>query len=57
MSKYHIYLTDEDQRLIVESLIDEKNSLVLLGKFTDGVDEVLIKILKATLKKVRVKYI
>lgn len=57
MKKYHIYLTPEERKLIIESLISEKSSLISAGKYTDGVDDVLLKILQAKKKKVKVIYI
>lgn len=56
MRKYHIYLTSEERKLIIESLISEKNALILAGKHTDCVDDVLLKILQAKKKKVKVIY-
>ncbi len=56
MKKYHIYLTPEERKLIIESLISEKSSLISAGKYTDGVDDVLLKILQAKKKKVKVIY-
>ena len=56
MKKFYIYITPEERNLIIESLIAKKNSLIAAGKYTDGVDEVLLKIMRAKLKKVRVIY-
>lgn len=56
MRKYHIYLTSEERKLIIESLISEKNTLISVGKYTDCVDDVLLKILQAKKKKVKVIY-
>lgn len=56
MKKYHIYLTPEERKLIIESLISEKSSLISAGKYADGVDDVLLKILQAKKKKVKVIY-
>lgn len=46
-TKFHIYLDDEEYRQVVESLIALKNDLIEQGRYTDGVDDVLIKISKA----------
>ncbi|MGN0558826.1 MAG: hypothetical protein ACI4IS_05185 [Acutalibacteraceae bacterium] len=56
MKKYYIYITTEERNLIVESLVAKKNSLIAAGKYADGVDEVLLKIMRVKLKKVRVIY-
>lgn len=47
-SKYHLYLTDSEYNRIVNALINQ-------GKYTDGVDDVLIKIVSAKKKRFKVK--
>ncbi len=54
MSKYHLYLTDEERNLIIQSLISKKNVLISAGKYTDGIDDTLIKILRSKKKKVKI---
>ncbi len=54
MKKFYIYLTHEERNLIIESLVAKKNELISSGKYTDGVDDVLLKILQAKQKKVKV---
>lgn len=49
--KYYLYLTDEEQHLLVQALIDFKNKLLNKGKYTDAIDEVLIKVIRAKIKK------
>lgn len=56
MKRFYIYITSEERNLIIESFIAKKNSLIASGKYTDDVDEVLLKIMRAKLKKVRVIY-
>ena len=55
MKKYHVYLTYEQRRLLLDSLIDMKNKLIRTGHYTDAVDEIIIKVTKAKIKRVRVK--
>ena len=57
MKKFYLYLTHEERNLIIESLIAKKNELISAGKYTDGIDDVLLKIMQSKLKKVRVKYV
>jgi hypothetical protein len=57
LKKFYIYITPEERNLIFESIIAKKNALISSGKYTDGVDEVLLKIMRSKLKKVRVKYV
>ncbi|RDY21171.1 hypothetical protein [Criibacterium bergeronii] len=49
MRKYHIYLTSEERKLIIESLISEKNALISAGKYTDCVDDVLLNLSEQTI--------
>ncbi len=54
---YHIYLTEQERSQVFHSLVDLKNSLIRQGKYTDGVDEVLCKLVKAKKKKIKVQHI
>ena len=53
--KYHIYLTTEERRVVINSLIDLKNDLISRGKYTDIIDELMIKFTKAKVKKIKIK--
>ena len=53
--KYHIYINDEEYDCIVHCLIDLKNNL-LMRRYTDAVDDVLIKVLNAKKKKIKVVF-
>lgn len=55
--KFHIYLNDDEYRRVIQSLIRLKNSLIAQGRYTDGVDDVLCKVLSAKKRKVKIKYI
>ena len=54
-SKYHLYLTDWEYNSIVNAFINLKNALISQGKYTDGVDDVLIKAVSAQKKRFKVK--
>ena len=54
---FHIYLTEHERTQVVGALIELKNSLIAQGRYTDAVDEVLIKITKARKKHIAVRYI
>ena len=45
--KFHIYLNDDEYSRVIQSLIRLKNSLIAQGRYTDGVDDVLCKVLSA----------
>jgi len=53
--KYNIYLTDDEQSRVIQSLINLKNNLIVQGRYTDAVDEVLLKVLSAKKKKLKIK--
>lgn len=53
-TKYHIYLNSEERRLLINSLNDLRNQLIAEGRYTDLVDEVLIKAANAKIKKIKV---
>lgn len=53
--KYHIYLTAEERRAVINSLIDLRNDLISRGEYTDVIDELIIKFTKAKVKKIRIK--
>ena len=40
---YHLYLTPEERRTVINSLLDLRNDFILRGKYTDVIDELLIK--------------
>ncbi len=41
--KYHVYLTYDERRILINSLIYKKNELIATGHYTDAVDEVIEK--------------
>ncbi len=45
--KYHVYLTEEEKRMIIMALIDERNALIAAGRYTDAVDELIVRIMSA----------
>ena len=53
--KYHLYLTSDERRTVIDSLIELRNDLISQGKYTDVIDELLIKLTKAKVKKIKVK--
>ena len=56
-AKYHLYFDDNEYNRVIESLICLKNSLIEQGRYTDAVDDVLIKMSKARKKRIIVHYI
>ena len=54
-NKNHLYLTSDEKRLLVLSLLEFRNELIEQGKYTDCVDELLIKLKNAPVKKIKIK--
>ena len=52
--KYYLALSNQEHRLIIESLNQLRNKLIAYGKYTDAVDEVLLKTISAKQKKFKV---
>ena len=52
--KYYLALNDQEHRLMIESLNQLRNKLIADGKYTDAIDEVLLKIIGAKRKKFKV---
>ena len=55
--KYHIYLTNEERSEVLKSLIDLKNEMIAQGKYTDVLDEIIVKLYKSRKKNIKVIYI
>ncbi len=53
--KYHLYLTPDERRTVINSLIDLRNDLISQGRYTDIIDELLIKLTKAKVKIIKVE--
>ena len=46
--KHYVYLNDQEIRVLLKSLIRLKNILVQQGRYTDIVDELILKVASAT---------
>ena len=53
--KFHIYLNDDEYSRVIQTLIRLKNSLISQGRYTDGVDDVLCKVISAKKRKFKIK--
>ena len=53
--KYHLYLTPDERRTVISSLIDLRNDLISQGRYTDIIDDLLIKFTKVKAKYIKVK--
>ena len=52
--KRYLYLTEDELRVLVQSLVRLKNSLIQQNRYTDCVDELIVKVLNSPVKRVRV---
>ena len=55
--KYHLYISDDEYRQVIQTLVSLKNNLISQGRYTDGIDDVLCKVLSANKRKLKIKYI
>ena len=49
--KYYVELNRQEWRLIIEGLNRFRNKLIAAGRYTDAVDEILIKVVNAKPQK------
>ena len=54
--KYYIALDDSERRGVGNCFKEMRNNLIANGKYTDAVDEVLLKIIDAKQKEFKVIY-
>ena len=54
--KSYIALNDFEHRIVVDCMNEMRNKLIADSKYTDAVDEVLLKIIDAKQKKFKVIY-
>ena len=54
--KYHIYLDDYERRTVVNCLNEMRTKLLSEGRYSDPVDEILLKVIDAPTKKLKVIY-
>ena len=52
--KYYIVLNEYERRIIINSLNELRNRLIADGRYTEAIDEILLKIINAKEKKFKV---
>lgn len=50
MKKCYIKLTEQERSQIIHSLIDKNNAFMARSRYTDAVDEVILRLMKAKKK-------
>jgi len=53
--KHYIAIDEYERRIIMGSLNNLRNKLVAEGRYTDAVDDVLVKVVNALIKKFKVR--
>ncbi len=53
--KYYIAIDENEWRIIINALNSLRNKLLAEGRYTDAVDDVLIKVVNTPVRKFKVK--
>lgn len=54
--KSHLYLDSHERSILLHSLVELKNQLIQQGRYTDCVDELIVKVTTARTKRIKIKY-
>ena len=54
--KYYIAFDDFERRVVVNCMNEMRNKLIADGKYTDALDEVLLKVIHSKQKKIKLNY-
>ncbi|HHZ06261.1 MAG TPA: hypothetical protein GX401_05680 [Clostridiales bacterium] len=52
--KRYLYLDNEESSIVLHSLVNLKNKLIQQGRYTDYVDELILKVTSARTKKIKI---
>ena len=50
--KHYLYLDESEYNVLVRSLVELKNRLIREGRFTDCVDDLILKAISAPVRKI-----
>ena len=56
MKKYYIVFDEYERGIIINALNDKRNALIKEGRYTDAVDEVLLKVINVKQKRFKIRY-
>ena len=56
MKNYYIVFDEYERGIIINALNDKRNALIKEGRYTDAVDEVLLKVINAKQKRFKIRY-
>lgn len=51
--KFYLYFDEIEKTILLHSLVTLRNQLIEQGRYTDCVDELIIKITRSSVKKVK----
>ncbi len=54
--KYYIAIDENERQIVLNALNSLRNKLLAEGRYTDAVDDVLIKVVNAPVKKFKIRY-
>jgi hypothetical protein len=54
--RFHVYFDDFERRVVVNCLNEMRTRLLSEGKYSDPIDEILLKVIDAPTKKMKVIY-
>ena len=50
--KHYLYLDEAEHSILIKSLVEMKNKLIQQGRFTDCVDDLIMKVITAPVKSI-----
>ena len=53
----HVYVNNHERTILLHSLVELKNQLIQQGRYTDCVDELILKVISAPAKKLKIAMI
>lgn len=51
--KRYLYLSQEETSVLLKSLVNLKNRLIREGRYTDFLDELILKVMDAPVKRIK----
>ena len=53
----HLYLDSHERKLLIHSLVELKQQLTQQGRYTECVDELVIKVINPPTKRMKIEYV
>ena len=53
----HLYVDSHERLLILHSLVELKNALIRQGGYMDCIDELVLKVANAPIKRMKIEYV